>query len=118
VAEREELTPEQLLEEIRRIKVTDFLESAVATLGQLAYSKLDASVRDLEQARLAIEAAKALLPTLEGELPAQTMADYNQLVANLQLAYVAASTEAPAPDPEEREPAEEPGPAPEGDADS
>jgi hypothetical protein len=98
VAEGQEVTPEQLLEEIRKIKVADFVLSAVATLGQLAYSKLEPSTRDLDQARLAIEAAKALVPTLEGAVPAQTVSDYGQLVTNLQLAYVAAQKEAPRTD--------------------
>ena len=106
----QEVTPEQLLEEIRKISVSDFVQSTVATLGQLAYSKLDASVHDLEQARVAIEAARALVPTLEGSLPAQTVADYNQLVANLQLAYVAAARDAPTPESSEAA-------AQEGDAD-
>jgi len=120
VAEGGEVTPEQLVDEIRKIKVSDFVQSTVATLGQLAYSKLDASVGDLEQARVAIEAVKALVPTLEGSLPAQTVADYNQLVANLQLAYVAAARQAPAAEapqsgaPPPPEPQEEP--AAEGDA--
>ncbi len=93
MAEGQEVTPEELLEEIRKIKISDFLLSAVATLGQLAYSKLEPSTRDLDQARLAIEAVKALVPTLEGAVPAQTVSDYGQLVANLQLAYVAALRE-------------------------
>ena len=123
MAEGPEVTTEQLLEEIRKIKVSDFVQSTVATLGQLAYSKLDPAVRDLEQARVAIEAVKALVPTLEGSLPAQTVADYNQLVANLQLAYVAATKEVPrqeAPPHDEPEAASEQKeePAAEGDAGS
>jgi hypothetical protein len=105
----QEVTPEQLLEEIRKIKVSDFVLSAVATLGQLAYSKLEPSTRDLDQARLAIEAVKALVPTLEGAVPAQTLSDYGQLVANLQLAYVAAQKEGPQTDAEPK-----PEAAPEG----
>jgi hypothetical protein len=96
----QDVTPEELLEEIRKIRVADFVLSAVATLGQLAYSKLEPSTRDLDQARLAIEAVKALVPTLEGAVPAQTASDYGQLVANLQLAYVAAQKEAPQADAE------------------
>ena len=111
MAEGQEVTPEELLEEIRQIKVADFVLSAVATLGQLAYSKLEPSTRDLDQARLAIEAVKALVPTLEGAVPAQTASDYGQLVANLQLAYVAAMKEPPRAEAEHA-----PEAAPEGDA--
>ena len=89
------LTPEQLAELIRQMRVSDVLVSAVATVGQLAYSKLDPQSRDLDEAKLAIEALRALTPVLEGRVSVETMRDFNQLVANLQLAYVSA-TSAPA----------------------
>ena len=92
----EEVTPEELIEEIKRISVSDFLLSTIATLGQLGYAKLEAPTRDLDQARVAIEAVKALVPSLEGAVPPQTLSDYQQLVSNLQLAYVAAAKGQPA----------------------
>jgi hypothetical protein len=72
------------------MKVSDLVLSTVATLAQLGYAKLDESTRDLEQARLAIEATKALVGALEGAVPEETLRDFNQVVANLQLAYAAA----------------------------
>jgi uncharacterized membrane protein len=98
LADREqEPTPEELLEAVRSMKVSDLLLSTAATLAQLGFAKLDESTRDLEQARLAIEGMKSLLTTLEGEIPEEVLRDFNQVVANLQLAYAAAAEQA-APD--------------------
>jgi hypothetical protein len=91
VAEPEEPTPEQLLDAVRSMKVSDLVLSTAATLAQLGFAKLDESTRDLEQAQLAIEALKALLGALEGAVPEQTLRDFNQVVANLQVAYAEAA---------------------------
>ncbi len=91
MAEPEEPTPEQLLEAVRSMKVADLMLSTVATLAQLGYAKLDESTRDLEQARLAIEGMKALLGTPEGAVPEEVLRDFNQVVANLQVAYAEAA---------------------------
>jgi uncharacterized membrane protein len=82
-----EPTPEELPQAVRNMKVADLLLSTAATLAQLGFAKLDESTRDLEQARLAIEAIKALLGTLEGAVPEEVLRDFNQVVANLQVAY-------------------------------
>jgi hypothetical protein len=76
------------------MKVGDLLLSTAATLAQLGFAKLDESTRDLGEARLAIEGMRALLGTLEGEVSEEVLRDFNQVVANLQLAYAAAA-EAP-----------------------
>src|SRR5918999_137465 len=68
----ETITPEQLAEQVRRLKVSDVLLSTLATVAQLGYAKLDQASRDLDQARLAIEAFRALLPVVEGEVEEQT----------------------------------------------
>lgn len=80
-----EFTPEQFAEQIRQLKVVDILLSTVSTLGQLAYVKLDA--KQLDEARLAIDGIAALLPALEGHTGEQTLRDFNQLLANVRLAY-------------------------------
>ena len=67
-----ELTPEELLEHIRRMKV---------------------SGRDLEQAKLAIESLRAIVPVLEGSVPEDVLRDFSQVTANLQLAYAKAADE-------------------------
>lgn len=77
------------------MKVADLLVSTVTTLAQLAYAKLEPSSRDLEQARLAIESLRVLVPLLEGHVPAEVTRDLNAMVANLQLAYASAAAEKP-----------------------
>ena len=78
---------EQLLEELRKAKVSDLLLQTCSLVGSLAFGKLASDVRDLEQAQLGIEALKALAPLLD-EAPRR---DVQQLVANLQLAYAEAA---------------------------
>ena len=99
-----ELTPEQIVEQIRQMKVSDLLLSPVTTVAQLGYAKLDPSSRDLEQARLAIDALQALIGVLASHVPEEVARDFNQLVANMQLAYAEAVADA--------KPAEEPSDTP------
>lgn len=93
VAERTEPTPEELLEAIRKMKVSDLLLSTISTTAQLGYAKLEPGSRDLDQARLAIESIKALMPVLEGELPKEVAADFGRLLADLQLGYAKAAAD-------------------------
>jgi 2-keto-4-pentenoate hydratase len=82
-----------LVEELRRVKVSDLLLHTSSMLASIAFGKLAPDLRDLEQARLAIDALDALVPLLDvGE-----RRDIQQVVANLKLAYAgAAAGEAPA----------------------
>jgi hypothetical protein len=94
-----EFTAEQLAEQIKQIDVSDLLLSTVSTLGQLAYVKISADERD--QARLAIDALAAVLPTLEGHADERLVRDLKQLLADVRLAYASAvsrSAETPAPE--------------------
>jgi hypothetical protein len=91
---RQEITPEELVEQIKRLKVSDVLLSTISTVAQLGYAKLEPSSRDLEQAKLAIESLRAIVPVLEGFVPPETVRDFNQVVANLQLAYASAVAQA------------------------
>jgi hypothetical protein len=84
-------TAEQLVEELQKAKVSDFLVHTSSMLASLAFGKLAPDVRDLEQARLAIDALTALGPLLD-EGPRR---DIQQVVANLQLAYAAAAAPTP-----------------------
>ena len=88
-----ELTPEQLIEQIKQLKVADLVLSTVTTLAQLGYAKLEEQSRDLDQARLAIDTIGVLLPTLEGHIPAELSRDLGSMHANLQLAYAGAASE-------------------------
>ena len=88
---------DELVAELRKAKVSDLLVHTCSLLASLGYGKLAPEARDLEQARLAIEALKALSPLL-GEAERR---DIQQVVANLQLAFAAAVAplEAPADPP-------------------
>ena len=97
--ERGELDAEELIAEIRRLKVSDVLLSTLTTVAQLGYAKLEPSSRDLEQARLAIESLRALVPVLEGAAPEETIRDFRQVTSNLQLAYASAAGEESASPP-------------------
>jgi hypothetical protein len=105
-----EPTPEELIEEIKRLRVSDVLLSTVSTVAQLAYVKLDRSSRDLEQARLAIESLRALVPLLEGFVPGDALRDFGQVISNLQLAYASAVDESGGEARPETETREETGP--------
>jgi hypothetical protein len=77
----------QLEEELKRLKVSDLLAQTLYTVSSLGYRKLSAEDRDLDDAHLAIEALRALLPVLEEALGAEAVRDFKQVTANLQLAY-------------------------------
>jgi hypothetical protein len=85
-------TAEQLVEEFRKAKVEDFLVHTCSLLASLGFGKLAPEARDLGQARLAIEALKAL----QELVPEEARRDVQQVVANLQLAFAAAVEEKPA----------------------
>ena len=98
----------RLEDELKRVKISDVLVQTLYTLSSLGYHKLGPEHRDLPQARLAIESLRALLPVLKDEAPAEVVRDFEQVVANMQLAYASAAKETP------KEPApEEPKPGPE-----
>jgi hypothetical protein len=87
----EEELLEQLQEELKKVKVADVLVQTVFTVSSLGYRSLGEEQRDLGQAHLAIEALRALVPVLKETVPDQVMSDFEQLVANMQLAYAKAS---------------------------
>ena len=82
---------EELEAELKKLKISDVLVQTVFTVSSLGFRKLGEEDRDLDQARLAIESLKALVPTLEGFVAEDVMRDFNQVVANLQLAYAKAA---------------------------
>jgi hypothetical protein len=82
---------QQLQDELKKLKVSDLLLQTLYTVSSLGYHRLTGEDKDLEQARLAIESLKALLPVLEGHVPEQALTDFNQVLANMQLAYADAS---------------------------
>ena len=82
---------QQLEEELKKLKVSDLLVQTLYTVSSLGYRKLSAEDRDLDEARLAIEALRALLPVLEGAAPGELVRDFRQVTSNLQLAYAEAA---------------------------
>jgi hypothetical protein len=90
VSADEELV-KQLEEELKKLKVADLLVQTLYTVSSLGYRKLSEEDRDLEQARLAIEALRALLPVLEGVVGEEIVRDFRQVTSNLQLAYAEAA---------------------------
>jgi hypothetical protein len=91
----ESQTDEELLkqveDELRKLKVSDLLVQMLYTVSSLGYRKLSAEDRDLDQAKLAIESLRALLPVLEGAVPEDVLRDFRQVTSNLQLAYADAA---------------------------
>jgi hypothetical protein len=78
----EQLQAEQL---IKQLKVSDLLIGTLASLVQLGYAKLGEG--EVDEARLAIDALRALVPVLEGAAAEDAIRDLRQATANLQLAY-------------------------------
>jgi hypothetical protein len=81
---------DELQAELAKLKVSDLLLQTLYTVSSLGYHRLSGEQKDLEQARLAIEALKALMPVLEGSIPEEALRDFQQVLANLQLAYASA----------------------------
>ena len=80
-------TAEQLVEELQKVKVGDLLLHTSSMLASLAYGKLAPESRDLPEAQLAIEALRVLVPLV----PEAGRGSIQQVVSNLQLAYVDAA---------------------------
>ena len=76
---------DDLMDALRTIKVGDLLLSTVSTLASVGYGKLDS--RDFAEAKTAIEAIRALLPVLEGQVEDGIRRDIEQALTSLQLAY-------------------------------
>jgi hypothetical protein len=77
-------------EEVSKLKVADVLIQTVFTVSSLGYRSLGEEHRDLDQAKLAIDALRALVPVMKDALPAEVTGDLDQLIANMQLAYAKA----------------------------
>jgi hypothetical protein len=80
---------DDVVQQIHAIPIGPFLLSTVSTLASMAYGKLGAG--QLDEARGAIDAIRALMPVLEGRIEPQLKRDFDQALANLQVAYADAS---------------------------
>ena len=96
MGEGEPPTEEELRETLDRVGVADVLLHALSATASLGFRRVSVEVRDLGQARLAIEALRALEPVLrEGGVDDAVVRDLAQVRANLQLAYAKAVAEVP-----------------------
>ena len=95
MADDEQRLINELQAGLAKLKVADLLLQTLYSVSSLAYHRLGSDGRDLTQARLAIEALKALVPVLEGSVPDDALRDFNQVLTNLQLAYASAAAEEP-----------------------
>ncbi len=118
-AGQREPTPEEmaaiLAERLARTPVRDVLLQCMATFIDMAGVRLGMGpagdgARDLQQARQAIEALRALLGVAERELGAAQVRPFKEPLAVLQMAFSRASEERPAAPGEA--PADAPAPPP------
>ncbi|MBA3718521.1 MAG: hypothetical protein H0W87_09895, partial [Actinobacteria bacterium] len=79
--------------QLKKLKVSDLLIQTLYTVSSLGYSRLATENRDLDQAKLAIEAMRALIPVLAESVPEEVLSDFNQVMSNMQLAYAKAVAE-------------------------
>ena len=84
---------EELQAELAKLNVSDLLLQTLYTVSSLGYHRLGGEAKDLDQARLAIESLKALVPVLEGSVPPDALRDFQQVLANMQLSYASAVSE-------------------------
>ena len=84
---------DELREQLKQVKISDLLVQTLTTVSSLGYQRLARESRDLEQARLAIDALDALVPVLEGAVADEVVRDFRRVVANMQFAYADAVSE-------------------------
>jgi hypothetical protein len=87
LSEEEQKLVEELQAELAKLKVSDLLVQTLYTVSSLGYHRLSGEAKDLDQAKLAIESLKALVPVLKGSIPEEALRDFQQVLANMQLAY-------------------------------
>jgi hypothetical protein len=91
-------TEEELREALDRVAVADVLLNALSATASLGFRRVSPETRDLAQARLAIEALRALEPVLgESGVDESLVRDLEQARLNLQLAYAKAVEEESSP---------------------
>ena len=87
-------TEDELREALDRVGVSDVLLNALSAALSLGFRRVSSEARDLPQARLAIEALRALEPVLrEAGVDEALVRDLEQARMNLQLAYAKAVAE-------------------------
>jgi hypothetical protein len=88
VADEHVPTEEELRKALEQVGVADVLLGTLTTVLSLGYHRVSTEARDLPQAKLAIDALRALEPVLrEGGVDEAVVRDLEQARSNLQLAY-------------------------------
>jgi hypothetical protein len=98
VSEDQEQVARELADQLRNLKVEEILIGTLVQVSQIGYRRLGLTEetkedRDLGQTKLAIDTMRALAPVLDQVVPAELVRDFQQSVANLQLAYAKAASE-------------------------
>lgn len=89
----------ELAEELGKLRVESVLVGALVQISAIGYRRLGLTEdtredRDLEQTKIAIETMQVLIPVLEQVVPGELIRDFTSSVANLQLAYAKAASDA------------------------
>jgi hypothetical protein len=91
-------TEEELRDALDKVGIADILLQTLTATASLGFRRVSAEARDLGQARLAIEALRALEPVLrDGGVDETLVRDLEQARMNLQLAYAKAVGEEDSP---------------------
>ena len=96
--ERQGLTEEELLEQLRQIKVDDVILQTAVTLVNLGGQRLMGEERDLVQAKQAIEGVRALLPLC----PEEESKPIKDALAQLQMLFARETQPKPEPKKESK----------------
>jgi Domain of unknown function (DUF1844) len=103
VAEREDQAAEgasleDIVDQLRRIKVADIVVQTATGLVSLASVRLSTDQRDLDQARLAIDTLRALEPVIREQVSAELAGELQAAITSLQLEYAEATSAKPEPE--------------------
>lgn len=86
-------TDEELLDQFRQLRVADLLAQTATMLVSLAEGKLQTN--ELNEARLAIDALRALGPVLSEAVPAEYRSAFESALSGLQLSFASAAAPPP-----------------------
>ena len=89
----DEVSAEELAEQLRKIKVSDLVVQHAVGLIQLGFIRIAGEQRDLDQARLAIDTLRALEPILREQVSSEMADELQGAVTNMQLAFADAVSE-------------------------
>lgn len=89
---------EDIVEQLRRIKVADLVIQTATGLVSLGSMRLSGDQRDLAQARLAIDTLRVLEPVIGEQVSAELAGELRAAITSLQLGYAEATSAKPEPE--------------------